>query len=250
MSKNKSSNKALASRAESTLKELGYEVKHTHCLELVSRLAGFRSWNAANGNDADLAAKLAPALKPHSGAGKLEQVGEYLYYFDGSAGEIYAKTDQETLMAFIEKNDGSPAPFECAIPGNGDEVHFYRAGKEFPHSTMSLDDYNREFGTGFTSIREMLGGRETTMDLRLAEGLLVKLEEFGRQGLPACYKDSMSNYLFDMWPDLPWDKSGQKRAVEFILADARFPAVRQSFLDRYSFDLQAELENGLASNLI
>lgn len=245
LSVNREIAKVLAKRAGEILKELGYEVKHTHCLELLSRLANFRSWNVAQALNANL--ELATKLASQSASERFKKVGEWIYYHDGGAGEVYAKTDLGTLAAFMDKHDGSPAPFEIAIPGNGDEVSFYHPNKDYPYLTLTVADYNREHGTQFTSVREVLGGQEEDHESnrKLAIGLLEKLEQYGRDGLPAAYQDSMDQYLPDMWPDLPWNEAGLREAVQIIFADPRFPAIRQAFQERYKFDLQPEFETAL-----
>ena len=37
-------------------------------------------------------------------------------------------------------------------------------------------------------------------------------------------------YLTDWWPDLPWSAEGQAEAARLILADTRFPAIREAVL--------------------
>lgn len=60
----KKKNKALATKAKEVLKSLGHEIPQTHAYELISRLAGYRSWNAAKGTQADICEKLSVEASP------------------------------------------------------------------------------------------------------------------------------------------------------------------------------------------
>lgn len=80
-------------------------------------------------------------------AGELKQLGPWNYYFDGSGGEFYGKTDFETFEKYAEEEQGEGgAPFETAIPSMEGEsgMHFYQPNEDYPYQTLYLEDVNRE----------------------------------------------------------------------------------------------------------
>ena len=62
------------------------------------------------------------------------------------------------------------------------------------------------------------------------------------------YINGSSLMLADFYPDLPWNPEGMAEAVRLILADGRFPAIREQLLALHGFDLGAELEAALRDN--
>jgi len=80
------------------------------------------------------------------------------------------------------------------------------------------------------------------------EYAIRKLQDVANLGLMDCY-ESFERSLADFYPDLPWNPEGMAEAVRLILADARFPAIRDQILALHGFDLGAELEAALRDNL-
>jgi hypothetical protein len=77
-----------------------------------------------------------------------------------------------------------------------------------------------------------------------AEYAIRKLQDVANLGLMDCY-ESFERSLADLYPDLPWNPEGMAEAVRLILADGRFPAIRDQILALHGFDLGAELEAAL-----
>ena len=61
--------------------------------------------------------------------------------------------------------------------------------------------------------------------------------------LPHCY-DSLKDAMYDFWPDFSWTKERCITQVRMVMMDDRFPAIHQSLLDKYSFDMRQHLTAG------
>lgn len=115
------------------------------------------------------------------------------------------------------------------------------------------------------------GGRSkvaTTGDSRpveLAKSAVYTLHEYCTNGLPTCYsKDpkvehqwdcdkfrrgipqpmltpgttaEFESSLYDWWPDLPWDKDGNREAVQWMLQDPDSMAVFEKVKKTFGFDM-------------
>lgn len=80
-----------------------------------------------------------------------------------------------------------------------------------------------------------------------AELKILELQYIGEHGLPDCY-ESVDEFLYDFWPGLPWNTKGLHEAINFILADERFPAAKAAVLNTIQFDMEVELRKGLEYN--
>lgn len=86
----------------------------------------------------------------------------------------------------------------------------------------------------------ILESNYTDTDVKdLAIGALEKLKKYATEGLPACYNNSVDDFLWDFYPDLPWDFR-MIESIDIILQHPEFPAVRQQWLDRFNFDWNIE----------
>lgn len=74
-----------------------------------------------------------------------------------------------------------------------------------------------------------------------AEYNLLHLQHVGEYGLPNCYV-SAEDFLYDFWPDLPWDLRGQRAVARLMLSDPRFPAIRDAVQASIGHDMRVELE--------
>lgn len=77
-------------------------------------------------------------------------------------------------------------------------------------------------------------------DRWFAELNLLHLQEIGEHGLPDCY-DKPEEFLYDFWPDLPWDAKSQRAVARLILDDPRFPAIRAAVQAATGLDMEHEL---------
>jgi hypothetical protein len=77
------------------------------------------------------------------------------------------------------------------------------------------------------------------------EFVLLELEHVAEHGLPSCYK-SIDGYLYDFWPNLPWNES-RAQVIQSILADARFASAKERIRHDWSHDMEDELRHGLNS---
>lgn len=76
---------------------------------------------------------------------------------------------------------------------------------------------------------------------KLATSALDKLGQYAREGLPAVYKESVQDWLYDFWPDLPWNMQDAVWCVNLMREDPRYPTIIAEFKTRYGFDMDAEL---------
>ena len=86
---------------------------------------------------------------------KFKQFGQWAYYYDGSGGAFFAKTSVAKLKKVMDDEDydqGSPLPFETAIPDGDKDIMFYRANSDYPYLTINIDDYNSEYETDYEDI--------------------------------------------------------------------------------------------------
>lgn len=78
-----------------------------------------------------------------------------------------------------------------------------------------------------------------------AEVVLLELDRAARLGLWHCYPDAEA-MCYDMWPQFAWRPDAQRVQVRLVLADPRWPAIAEYFLQAHGFDLEAELREALA----
>lgn len=72
-----------------------------------------------------------------------------------------------------------------------------------------------------------------------AEYNLLHLQDVGERGVPDCYK-TVSEFMCDFWPDLPWDAVGQALVVRLMLADPRWPTIAIAVQGSIGIDLQRQ----------
>lgn len=77
----------------------------------------------------------------------------------------------------------------------------------------------------------------------LAHKLLTQLEKYGKK-LPEVYKD-VNDYLYDMYPDLPWDPVGTEIALKELIAHPKMKEVNALWLQNHKFDMLKELKKSL-----
>lgn len=79
---------------------------------------------------------------------------------------------------------------------------------------------------------------------RLGFMALMELKELSEIGLPDCY-NSIQDYLFDFWPNLPWDEEGRIKAIGYVLNSKEFTEINKTIKEVWDFDFAAELKAGL-----
>lgn len=80
-----------------------------------------------------------------------------------------------------------------------------------------------------------------------AENAMKNLLECVEAGtIPECYNGSMHEFMFDFWPDLPWDMEGCIRETEKLLEFPKLAVVQVFFITKYKFNFKAELQNAVA----
>jgi len=77
----------------------------------------------------------------------------------------------------------------------------------------------------------------------LGERALRKLEH-DRVELPDAYSN-VEEYLYDFYPDLPWDISGLKAALFYMINHSDMSYINDDWNTNHSFSIKAELENAL-----
>lgn len=75
-----------------------------------------------------------------------------------------------------------------------------------------------------------------------AERQLNALVIVAADGIPAVYA-SFEDFFTDYWMDFSWSDE-MKNEVQAILDNPAFEAVQQAILERYGFDVRAELITG------
>jgi len=79
----------------------------------------------------------------------------------------------------------------------------------------------------------------------LAKGALAQLAKIGKAGkLPSAYKN-VQDFLYDFYPDLPWDAVPQMEAMKLIRSDSAFKAVVADWKEKLDFDWDAELRDAI-----
>lgn len=84
--------------------------------------------------------------------------------------------------------------------------------------------------------------------LKMAEALARQLEEYTREGLPACYGDSVEAYLYDFYPSLPWDKS-DVYALQWFTRSPEAKKIVDAFGAQFNFDMMGELSEALTERM-
>ena len=77
-------------------------------------------------------------------------------------------------------------------------------------------------------------------DLWFAEWAILHLEHIACWGLPDCY-GSFRDFLFDFWPNLPWDETRSNIVCGLILDDPRFAKIAEDIEQEWGHDMTAEL---------
>jgi hypothetical protein len=77
-----------------------------------------------------------------------------------------------------------------------------------------------------------------------AEYNLLQLQHIGERGLPTCYEEA-EEFLYDFFPDLPWNLPDQQAVVRLMLADARWPATHAAVKETTGLDMTVELKKAL-----
>lgn len=80
-----------------------------------------------------------------------------------------------------------------------------------------------------------------------AEFNLLQLQRVGELGLPDCYAQA-EDFLYDFWPDLPWNGPEQRAVVCLMRHDLRWPAIVAAVRASVGLDLDAETLKALADN--
>ena len=75
-----------------------------------------------------------------------------------------------------------------------------------------------------------------------AEFTINHLEHVACWGLPDCY-GSFTDFLFDFWPDLPWDDRSSI-VCRMVLDDPRLTKIASTIEAEWGIDMTAELTKG------
>jgi hypothetical protein len=78
-----------------------------------------------------------------------------------------------------------------------------------------------------------------------AEFNLLALQDIALLGLWECYPGMGLEWQADFWADLPWTNPARDQAIELMLIDPRYPAIRTALLAEFGLDLTEELRAGL-----
>jgi len=79
----------------------------------------------------------------------------------------------------------------------------------------------------------------------LAKGALAQLAKIGKDGkLPSVYKN-VQDFLYDFYPDLPWEAVAQIKAMKLILSDPTFKTVAAEWKEKLDFDWDKELREAI-----
>lgn len=73
---------------------------------------------------------------------------------------------------------------------------------------------------------------------------LRRLERITVQGLPSVYKDKLSSYWYDFYPDFSWDGRADKQ-IELVLSSPNFDQLEAAFSARFNVSLRANLEQAV-----
>lgn len=77
--------------------------------------------------------------------------------------------------------------------------------------------------------------------IRAAEKARDKLEQLSISSLPKEYQ-SFKDFLYDFYPDLPWDVTGMLFSMEFLLSDKKTLEIANVLAKQYKVDLIGEWE--------
>jgi hypothetical protein len=83
--------------------------------------------------------------------------------------------------------------------------------------------------------------------IELADKAAEQVRKYTLEGLPSCYKN-VQEWLYDFYPDLPWDKDGSIAAINHILQNHK--SVLVSFEKKFNFDLEDDLQKAIQELLI
>lgn len=80
-----------------------------------------------------------------------------------------------------------------------------------------------------------------------ASSAIRQLNIVSRFGLPRVYHRApatspASDFLYDLWADLPWTETDLRQAELAMRSAPAFPAIRQRFQDRFGIDFWAGVE--------
>jgi uncharacterized Zn finger protein len=88
---------------------------------------------------------------------------------------------------------------------------------------------------------------EKNENIRLAKMLLEQLKGINENGLDKVYTD-FKDYLYDMYPDLPWNEEGQTEAINYLLNNDEFKVVAEGIKTKFDFDLIADFKECIKEN--
>lgn len=80
------------------------------------------------------------------------------------------------------------------------------------------------------------------------EGAIKELGEIGEKGLAKCY-ENFGSYLYDFYPNLPWDGPMLGEVIQRILEDQRLDTIDRKIYFKYGKSIKRELEEALADEL-
>jgi len=80
---------------------------------------------------------------------------------------------------------------------------------------------------------------------RLAKGALAKLVKIGKEGKLASVYKSVDDYLYDFYPDLPWDSVAQLKAMKIIQSDPAFKGMVADWKEKLDFDWDKEMKDAI-----
>lgn len=78
----------------------------------------------------------------------------------------------------------------------------------------------------------------------MAQAQVNKFWKYAADGLPDTYTN-FNDWLFDMFPDFPWQEPAHCECIRLVLNNPEFPAIEEGFQQRFSRSLKAELEKAL-----
>lgn len=156
--------KLFATKTQTILKELGYDVKLGHCYELLSKLSGYKSWNVAKNHGFDsLLGNLndsrviyangeypaghpnwtpSPVLKIFT-----KQVGNWVRWdYKNHTNSLYVKATVEELDKWLDSVEAVPdlLPFKSAVIDHG-IVSLFDPNSDC--SFESIDIYDEDHAT-------------------------------------------------------------------------------------------------------
>lgn len=150
------SNKDLSKKVQTIAKELGYDMKLGHAYELLSRLAGYNSWNVANAANLDLAEVVVrsadPVITEPSSSGLNEynlevRVSDVSVFKDY---RIFAKSEEEAKQAldeYLKLRNGDIAHHEVQSP-QAKALLRCEDEDQFQYRNWSVDGIPWECGVG------------------------------------------------------------------------------------------------------